>query len=65
MDKHFFLSLTLLGFSSFFVQAQINQYDASGKRHGDWLKYHDSTENVQYKGRFFHGKEIDTFYYYP
>lgn len=65
MYKQTIFFLTLLSLSICFVQAQINQFDASGKRHGDWVKYHDSTENIQYQGRFYHGKEIDTFYYYP
>ncbi|MFK7782370.1 toxin-antitoxin system YwqK family antitoxin [Psychroserpens sp.] len=64
MSRLFFmLILTLVSFSAV-SQGAINQFDASGKRHGIWKKYFDKTKQLRYVGKFDHGKEVDTFNFY-
>ncbi|GGI58080.1 toxin-antitoxin system YwqK family antitoxin [Winogradskyella haliclonae] len=46
------------------AQNEINKFDESGKRHGIWQKNYPKTNQLRYKGKFLHGKEIDTFKYY-
>lgn len=43
---------------------RINRLDNNGKRHGEWKKYFDDSDQVRYEGVFEHGKEIDTFKFY-
>lgn len=51
-------------FSTFAFGQEINQMDDTGKRHGVWKKYFDTTKVVRYEGEFSHGKEIGTFKFY-
>jgi antitoxin component YwqK of YwqJK toxin-antitoxin module len=37
--------------------------DADGRKHGEWERYHDNGK-LRYTGRFEHGVEVDTFYFY-
>jgi antitoxin component YwqK of YwqJK toxin-antitoxin module len=46
------------------AQTKINQFDEKGERHGVWRKNYPKTNQLRYEGKFFHGKEIDTFKYY-
>ena len=55
-----FVSLGFMCFS----QKQINTFDKNGKRHGLWTKNYHKTDQIRYKGKFNHGKEIDTFNFY-
>ncbi|CAN5916382.1 hypothetical protein BH24BAC1_BH24BAC1_39840 [soil metagenome] len=42
-----------------------NKYDGRGQYHGRWITYHDNTKTkVMNKGRFRHGLQIKTWYYY-
>lgn len=43
--------------------AQINEFDANGKRHGVWKKYYKN-KRIRYSGTFQNGKEIGTFKFY-
>src|SRR5210317_651301 len=54
-----FLLISVCAFSQ-----NINQFDASGKRHGIWKKNFEGTNVVRYEGDFFHGKEIGIFKFY-
>lgn len=59
-------SLFLIAFVSVFMgyaQADINQMDADGQRHGVWRKYYNNNR-IRYSGTFDHGKEIGVFKYY-
>jgi len=59
-------SLFLIFFLNFFIshaQADINQLDAEGERHGVWRKYYNNNR-IRYAGNFNHGKEIGVFKYY-
>ncbi len=47
-----------------FAQADINQMDANGERHGIWKKMFPGNKQVRYEGKFEHGKEIGTFKFY-
>lgn len=42
----------------------INQTDASGKRHGYWEKHYPGTTQLRYTGSFHHGKEKGRFKFY-
>lgn len=44
--------------------AEINQLDANGKRHGKWAKTFEGTNQIRYEGEFNHGKETGTFKFY-
>jgi antitoxin component YwqK of YwqJK toxin-antitoxin module len=42
-----------------------NKYDKRGQYHGRWTVYHDDAHTqVMTKGRFRHGRQIKTWYYY-
>jgi len=45
------------------AQEGINQVDKDNNRHGVWKKFY-SNDRVRYTGKFNHGKETGTFYYY-
>ena len=45
------------------TEAQTNQMDTNGKRHGIWKKFYQN-QRIRYQGEFNHGKEIGTFKYY-
>ena len=61
MKKHFVILLLIIGFTG--LNAQINQFDANGKRYGLWRKNYPNG-NLKYTGKFNHGKEIGTFKHY-
>ncbi|RMA58524.1 toxin-antitoxin system YwqK family antitoxin [Ulvibacter antarcticus] len=46
------------------AQADINQLDAQGNRHGLWKKMHPGNKQIRYEGTFDHGKEVGTFKFY-
>lgn len=50
--------------SALIAQADINQIDAQGERHGLWKKMYPGNKQVRYEGTFEHGKEIGTFKFY-
>ena len=50
--------------TSISAQTKVNQFDDKGERHGVWKKNYAKTNQLRYEGKFFHGKEIDTFKYY-
>jgi len=60
--KYLFFVL-LLTFSLLTINAQTNQFDNTGKRHGVWVKKFKNG-NIRYQGKFDHGKEIGIFKYY-
>ena len=47
-----------------FAQAEVNQTDAQGNRHGLWKKLYPGTKQLRYEGVFEHGKEVGTFKFY-
>lgn len=48
------------------VFGQINQKDASGKKHGKWIVAHKNSTQTAYSGTFEHGKRKGLFtFYYP
>lgn len=61
--KHYILYVLLLLINVSYAQ-EINQFDASGKRHGVWKKNFDSTNELRYEGTFEHGKEVGLFNFY-
>jgi len=63
-NVYFNLVLILLMSQFAIAQSKINQFDANGKRDGIWIKYYKVNNNIRYKGRFIHGKEIGVFKYY-
>ncbi len=50
--------------TSGYAQEPVNKLDKNQKRHGIWQKYFKGTNQLRYTGKFYHGKEIDTFKYY-
>ncbi|RKE98038.1 toxin-antitoxin system YwqK family antitoxin [Ichthyenterobacterium magnum] len=62
MNKVYIIILTLVSIFSF--GQEINQFDADGKRHGNWRKNFDKTKQIRYEGQFNHGKEVGTFKFY-
>jgi antitoxin component YwqK of YwqJK toxin-antitoxin module len=47
-----------------FAQADVNQTDAQGSRHGLWKKLYPGGNQLRYEGVFEHGKEVGTFKFY-
>ncbi len=45
-------------------QVKVNQYDDDGKRHGEWRKNFEGTNQLRYEGQFEHGKEVGVFKFY-
>lgn len=63
--KYTLLSLLILLSTTIFSQnKEINQYDANGKRHGQWKKHYENSSQIRYEGEFVHGKEIGIFKFY-
>lgn len=46
------------------AQNALNQFDANGKRHGEWRKTFENTDQPRYEGTFNHGKEVGLFKFY-
>ncbi len=46
------------------VAQKYNNYDAEGKRHGQWQKKFPNSNQLRYEGTFEHGKEIGEFKFY-
>jgi antitoxin component YwqK of YwqJK toxin-antitoxin module len=63
-QKIFFVVILTLIYANVSAQASINQFDASGERHGLWKKNYDQTKEPRYEGTFEHGKEIGVFKFY-
>lgn len=53
--------ITTVGFAQ---QGKLNQFDAAGKRHGEWKGMYEGTKHPRYEGTFDHGKETGTFKFY-
>lgn len=50
----------------FGVFAQVNQTDAQGRKHGEWVKMYERSKVPKYTGQFDHGEPVGKFvYYYP
>ncbi|RZN81523.1 MAG: toxin-antitoxin system YwqK family antitoxin [Winogradskyella sp.] len=66
MIKHKFLIAIIFTIilTPLLAQNEVNKFDESRKRHGIWQKNYPKTNQLRYKGKFSHGKEIDTFKYY-
>lgn len=60
----FILFASVIGTNPLWSQAEINQLDAEGKRHGIWKKNHPGTKILRYEGQFEHGKEVGVFKFY-
>jgi antitoxin component YwqK of YwqJK toxin-antitoxin module len=45
-------------------QAQFNQTNTKGQKHGEWRKNYPNSKQLRYKGQFENGVEIGTFIYY-
>ncbi len=58
-----FFGIILIPFSVF-SQEEVNQTDSQGKRHGEWKKYYEGTQQLRYEGKFEHGKEVGVFKFY-
>lgn len=60
-----YILLILFGLLELNLTAQVDQSptDSQGRRHGQWLKYHDNGK-LRYQGTFEHGIPVDTFKYY-
>jgi antitoxin component YwqK of YwqJK toxin-antitoxin module len=54
----------VIGLQPSYSQADINQTDAQGNRHGLWKKLYPGTKQLRYEGVFEHGKEVGTFKFY-
>ena len=57
-------SLLLLFVFPLLAVAQINQKDANGKKHGQWIGNHENSTQKAYEGTFDHGKRTGLFYFY-
>jgi len=62
--KRVYTILFLLTSCGFIFAQSINQFDASGKRHGIWKKDFEDTNITRYEGEFSHGKEIGLFKFF-
>lgn len=62
--KNFLVVLFIFGNLVLQAQEAINQFDASGKRHGVWKKYYPNSKQLRYQGTFDHGKEKGIFKFY-
>lgn len=62
--KILILILSLSFTQTNFAQTEINQFDENGKRHGVWQKKFEGTDQIRYRGRFEHGKEVGLFEFY-
>lgn len=58
------MGMLVLFLTPIFAQDLINQVDSEGKRHGQWRKNFDNTDQPKYEGVFEHGKEIGLFKFY-
>lgn len=51
---------------TFAAYGQINQTDAQGRKHGEWIKKYENSTVAKYKGQFEHGEPVGKFvYFYP
>lgn len=60
----YLIIIFLLSSVSALAQADINQFDAEGQRHGIWKKKYPGTQQLRYEGQFEHGREVGTFRFY-
>ncbi|MDY8133994.1 hypothetical protein [Aquimarina sp. 2201CG5-10] len=63
MRNIFLLSVLTLCSNISFGQ-NYNTYDADGKRHGEWRKKYENSNQLRYEGTFEHGKEVGEFKFY-
>jgi antitoxin component YwqK of YwqJK toxin-antitoxin module len=62
----FFFSLIIAICNLSWSTAQVNQTDAQGKKHGEWVVFYEGSSVPRYKGQFEHGKPVGKFvHYYP
>lgn len=59
-----YLVLLFLSIQQLALAQEVNSFDQNGKRHGDWQKKYDGTQQLRYEGTFDHGKEIGLFKFY-
>ncbi|RZT00358.1 toxin-antitoxin system YwqK family antitoxin [Aquimarina brevivitae] len=62
MKLHLFCFALLTSF--LIIGQEYNQFDSDGKRHGEWLKKYEGTDQIRYQGTFEHGKEVGEFKFY-
>lgn len=62
--RFIFLSIFFLVSLSMAAQDNFNQFDDDGKRHGQWQKTYENSDQIRYEGNFQHGKEIGIFKFY-
>lgn len=61
--NNYLYALFLIAIQFSFAQEKVNQLDANGKRHGNWVKSYENG-SARYKGTFEHGKEVGKFEFY-
>lgn len=65
LSRFYLVLITLfLNFSVIYAQADINQLDDKGKKHGYWKGVYEQSKRPRYEGTFDHGKETGTFKYF-
>jgi antitoxin component YwqK of YwqJK toxin-antitoxin module len=60
--RHLFLLVLCAALTG--AWAQTNRVDSKGRKQGKWVKYHDKTQVIRYKGEFQDDIPINTFVYY-
>ena len=63
MYRNILFLICFMNLGMVFAQADINQTDADGNRHGVWRKYYNN-DRIRYAGTFEHGKEVGVFKYF-
>lgn len=58
------LSFAILCVAQTFAQADLNQLDDRGQRHGFWRGLYPESKRVRYEGNFVHGKETGMFKFF-
>ncbi len=53
-----------VGFHSIVIAQGFNKTDENNKKHGDWHKFYEDSEQLRYEGTFVHGQEVGTFKFY-
>ena len=64
MNNSLFFIVFLLFNSSIYSQAETNQLDAKGNKHGLWKGNYPESKRPRYEGTFDHGKEVGTFKFF-
>ena len=63
MYRNILFLICFMNLGMVYAQADINQTDADGNRHGVWRKYYNN-DRIRYAGTFEHGKEVGVFKYF-